>query len=73
MARRLTQAQLARELEVSRQAIHKHVVAGTLAVGEDGLIDPRRRAVDSRGMIMGGRPHRASIPPSPESTCYPSP
>ena len=39
MAQRLTQAQLARELGVSRQAIHKHVDAGTLAVGDDGKID----------------------------------
>ena len=39
MGQRLTQAQLARELNVSRQAIHKHVNAGTLVMGEDGKID----------------------------------
>ncbi len=39
MADRLTQAQLARAFGVSRQAIHKLVEAGKLAVGEDGKID----------------------------------
>lgn len=39
MADRLTQAQLARALEVSRVAIHKLVKAGKLVLGEDGKIE----------------------------------
>lgn len=39
MAERLTQAQLARALDVSRQAIHKLVKEGKLVLGDDDLID----------------------------------
>ena len=39
MAERLSQAELARQLDVSRQAIHKLVQAGKLIVGDDGRID----------------------------------
>lgn len=39
MPGRITQAQLAREFSVSRQAIHKHVQDGTLTLDDDGKID----------------------------------
>ena len=72
MARRLTQAQLARELEVSRQAIHKHVVAGTLAVGEDGLIDFDAAQAAMRTLHPGAKtvqalPGAAPQPAAPEA------
>lgn len=69
MARRLTQAQLARELEVSRQAIHKHVVAGTLTVGEDGLIDFDEAQAAMRTLHPGAKTVQAlptTEPPEPE-------
>lgn len=73
MARRLTQAQLARELEVSRQAIHKHVVAGTLAVGEDGLIDFDAAQAAMRTLHPGAKtvqalPGAAPQPEAPAAT-----
>ena len=75
MARRLTQAQLARELEVSRQAIHKHVVAGTLAVGEDGLIDFDAAQAAMRTLHPGAKTVQAlggSAPPAPAAAPAPS-
>lgn len=69
MARRLTQAQLARELEVSRQAIHKHVVAGTLSVGEDGLIDFDAAQAAMRTLHPGAKTVQAlpGAAPQPEA------
>ena len=72
MARRLTQAQLARELEVSRQAIHKHVVAGTLTVGEDGMLDFDEAQAAMRTLHPGAKtvqalPGAAPQPAAPEA------
>lgn len=49
MTDRLTQAEIARALGVSRQAIHKLVQAGKLALGEDGRcdLDTARAAIAS--------------------------
>lgn len=39
LRRRVTEAELARELGVSRQAVNKHVKAGNIEKGQDGKID----------------------------------
>lgn len=39
LRRRVTEAELARELGVSRQAVNKHVKAGTIEKGQDGKLD----------------------------------
>lgn len=71
MAQRLTQAQLARELGVSRQAIHKHVDAGTLAVGEDGKIDLDQARAAMQTLHPGSKTVQAlaaSAPPAPSTS-----
>ena len=71
MAQRLTQAQLARELGVSRQAIHKHVDAGTLAVGDDGKIDLDQARAAMQTLHPGSKTVQAlaaSTPPAPTTS-----
>ena len=71
MAQRLTQAQLARELGVSRQAIHKHVEAGTLAVGDDGKIDLDQARAAMQTLHPGSKTVQAlaaSAPPAPSTS-----
>ena len=75
MAQRLTQAQLARELGVSRQAIHKHVNAGTLAVGDDGKIDLDQARAAMQTLHPGAKTVQAlggSAPPAPAAAPAPS-
>ncbi|MGB7422901.1 MAG: HTH domain-containing protein [Comamonas sp.] len=77
MSERLTQAQLARELGVSRQAIHKHVVAGTLAMGEDGKIDLDAARAAMQTLHPGAKTVQAlvagSAPTTPAPAAAPEP
>lgn len=45
-SRRVTQAELARHLNVSRAAVNKAVKAGRITSGEDGLFDPEQAGED---------------------------
>lgn len=74
---RLTQAKLARQLRVSRQAIHQHVQSGLLVPDADGLfnIDQARdalRVLHPKGRIdLGAAPAStpsADPPPAPTAT-----
>lgn len=44
--KRITQAELARLLKVSRTAVHKAIKSGRITAGEDGLIDRERAMAD---------------------------
>lgn len=73
MADRLTQAEIARALGVSRQAIHKLVQAGKLALGEDGRCDlDTARAAIASSVHPGSRTAQAlqtqAPPPPPPPT-----
>lgn len=72
MADRLTQAEIARALGVSRQAIHKLVQAGKLALGEDGRCDlDTARAAIAASVHPGSKTAQAlqtQAPPPPPST-----
>lgn len=72
MSERLTQAQLARELGVSRQAIHKHVVAGTLAMGEDGKIDLDAARAAMQTLHPGAKTVQALAGSAPAATPSPA-
>lgn len=72
MADRLTQAEIARALGVSRQAIHKLVQAGKLALGEDGRcdLDTARTAI-AASVHPGSKTAQAlqtQAPPPPPAT-----
>lgn len=71
MADRLTQAEIARALGVSRQAIHKLVQAGKLALGEDGRCDlDTARAAIASSVHPGSKTAQAlqtQAPPPPST------
>ena len=55
MGERVTQAELARRLEVSRQAIHDLIQRGLLQLGGDGKIDVWERFSPQGDVIRTGR------------------
>ena len=72
MADRLTQAELARALGVSRQAIHKLVQAGKLVLGEDGRCDlETARAAISSGVHPGSKTAQALQAAAPPPATVP--
>lgn len=73
MADRLTQAEIARALGVSRQAIHKLVHAGKMALGDDGRCDlDTARAAIASSVHPGSKTALAlqtqAPPPTPAAT-----
>lgn len=72
MGRRLTQAQLAREFDVSRQAIYKHVVAGMLTVGEDGKIDLDQAQAALQTLHPGAKTVQALATSAPQPEAAPA-
>lgn len=75
MSDRVRQAELARRLGVSRQAIGDLVGRGILAVGEDGLIDEAEaRAAIAANVHPTGKTAAAlpkDVPPTPEAPTPP--
>lgn len=62
---RVTQSELSRRTGVSRQAIHKHVKAGVLVRGEDGLIDVDHARDAIRTLHPGAKTVRATAAQEP--------
>lgn len=67
IARRVTQAELARHLNVSRAAVHKAIQSGRITAGEDGLFDLEQAALDwknnTRAAVSAAK--RAAQPKQP--------
>jgi hypothetical protein len=64
MTKRVRQAELARRLEVSRQAIGDLVARGILTVGDDGLLDEAAsRAAIAANVHPAGKTAAANKPP----------
>ena len=69
MPKKCRQAQLARELGVSRQGIHELIKRGILQVDEDGLIDvAAARAAIAASLHPGAKTVQAITPAAPGAT-----